>query len=310
MATETDESRILRKKLLKLDKNELARKCKKKSLASNGSKMDMVDRLIAYNEENGGVTGAREGSNKNKKKTSNATSKKGGKSGGGGGGSRAENDRKNNNGGSRGGGGDGAVSCNCYCPISTNDDDDNDNNSQTATRRLIGAVLGVICLILFIVAIAVNSLSSFSDNDISVVCRWNEIRGCRNNNVCTTISFVYDCDECELDGNEFCGSCKTKAGGSWWLALNILSLIILLIGIIGILLGLYTLKGKPFAIYMKICYIFPALFSFFAVIAWVVSNDYSSGSCYDTQNDLGLGASNIIDIVNGILLLIAFILVW
>eukprot|EP01083_Nonionella_stella_P101815 289031_1 len=90
-----EESTALRRKLLKLDKNELARKCKRKHLGANGSKMDMVDRLIDYNEKNGGVSGGREGSKKNKEGGGKGKGE-GGRSGGGGGG-----------GGRTGGGGGG-----------------------------------------------------------------------------------------------------------------------------------------------------------------------------------------------------------
>eukprot|EP01084_Bolivina_argentea_P023843 44533_1 len=292
----------LRKKLLKLDKNEVARKCKKKHLSTMGTKGDMVDRLVEYDEEHGGVTGAREGSNKKKKKSTG-----GGGGGGGGRGGRSggrANTRDSDDDYDDDDDDDNENGCYCNCVGGDNNNNTSRKNGGNCNKQIIGGIVGIICLILFVIALIINTLSRYDSNGITISCRWNEVRGCNGNNNCLTVSFKEDCDEC----NGECNGCNTKQGGQWWLIFNILSLFILLIGVIGVFSGYFTLKAIAFEKWIKVFYIIPAIFSFLAVISWVSANDYDQ-SCYDTHNNLNLGASNIIDIISGVLLIIGFILV-
>eukprot|EP01084_Bolivina_argentea_P006688 12673_1 len=269
--------------------------------------MDMVDRLVEYNEENGGVTGAREGSKKNTKKGDGKNKQKSGNKRTGGGGGRKGSNRTNN-GGSSGrtnnqNNGDGA-GCYCYCG-----DSENNNDESTDNRRLFGGILGVICIILFIVAMAINVLSKASSADFTVTCRHHEVRGCITSNDCITISYDEDCDLCGLNSTDECKTCDTQSGGKWWLALNIIALIVLAIGVICCFVVHCGEKGYELLKWVKLFYIIAAVLAFISVIAWVGANGYNQ-SCYDPDNDLGLGTSTIIDIVNGLLLIIGAILVF
>eukprot|EP01084_Bolivina_argentea_P040005 73914_1 len=58
--TELMSSVMLRKELLKLEKKDLARKCTGHNVSVGGTKADMANRLLAFNEKHGGVTATKD----------------------------------------------------------------------------------------------------------------------------------------------------------------------------------------------------------------------------------------------------------
>ena len=272
----SEESLVLRKNLMKLEKPALIKKCRKYNLSERGSKGEIVDRLVEYNEMNGGVTD----SNEKRRKNSKSNNNNGGFFGDCFGDHSGNNRNRGNNSG--------------RTSVSGNK---GNNGSHLSRLQWIALLIGIGVLLLYVFALISNVLSKIETNDISIECSWDKVNGCYLNN-CGLIYFDDECNDnvyCDK-----CDACKTLSAGKVWLGFNILGCVIILISIFVLFVDnslTQSLKWFPF-----IGYIIALLSSLIALISWIGLNNYS-GSCYQPNVDVKLGVSNILDILIIIILI-------
>jgi hypothetical protein len=198
-------------------------------------------------------------------------------------------------------------------------------NKQTKTKTQErteqgGGACGFICVVLIIIALAVNELSHYTltftlfvTTTVTITCGFDTIRSdwC-DNNTCDTFS-----DACQLckdtDGcdPEDYSACKTATAGIIYMLCNIIALICCLF--VG--LGIFVPQLARARSLLKFAYVVAAIAILIAILWWCFASD-QGGSCYipadptdtDTSGivtgEYGLNASIIIDIL--VLIITAF----
>jgi len=180
--------------------------------------------------------------------------------------------------------------------------------TTTQIRSFSGLGLAVLCLILFIIALSMNSVASGSQDlgantTLTVICTFTDIK------ICTQSGD----DDPNCRWVDYGDDGSQKSNSSTAMTMNIVAMIPLLWSIVNMIL-LLVIPQKLSAFWLRACtnsirplLVMSTIFALIGFILIAVGN-HSDGGCMNDNNVTGLtagyGASFVIDVVVFILLLI------